>query len=55
MVHVTNGFVGVTTNHQLIIFNVSESKESKTGFTTTKTDVVNFGFLRPAANETEIP
>lgn len=45
----------MTTDYKLIIFNVTESNESKTGFVTNKTETIYFGFLRFHANETEIP
>jgi hypothetical protein len=55
LAHVKGGFVAVTTNNELIFFNVTEIKESRTGFETNKIASVSFCYLMAQNNTTEIP
>jgi hypothetical protein len=55
MVHIQNGFAVVSSDHRLLVFNISASNKSKTGYNVEKILETTFDFLRPEAYEHVVP
>ena len=42
MAHIKNGFATVTSDHQLMIINITETKASSSGFVVEHTAMINY-------------